>query len=1007
MRPKKELGFKSIAVTSANGSKPSPPRKKIQISIDQNPPKVPSPKRCSSLNAEHTLEKTLLSCTPEYASATIDETFRRLHFYRQLASLRLDDISLQDTVRVTIMLQETIQNAHNVLGADCIVLYTVQDIYLNVRASTAKDLIDTNHSLVQSIPGTLILQRSVPEDPLPVFVLNLQHHSKYHRQSDVDGRLGTQTHSYVAYPIVFNGSVEAVIELRSYKEQYYCPVLLGPFITAICNLLHPRFDSTAHKKQPLRSNLAHITKLLDADVIPKPQSPHKPSHFVANTALSQALKGVVQLTGADVATIFHVSHTTQIAMETATSNDQENNTDGSDYIIFTGSVDKKGPTFKEISQVLALYGPVETRQQLDIIQNLFSNSQILSAAVVVIHNPLNDLEFYTVVCISTTLASLTCESNVYKLVRAIMTSGCEIDRLSHSVDLLKHQKQTLRSFLSLTNEVWMNGDGGRKMQLLCLAGSEFFATKEFRLYVCDRVHEELWSFNSFGISSGKHIQFGEGIVGALVHTKKSMWLHDVQVDGVGVVTEYAIGYGTHACLVLPICNLKGDVIAVSQVLYKTFKTHLKIELSHVQNYDQVFLEIFTSAFSRILVKNPTLMMYAKVHADRERVAHLHQQAEAIKQHQRIYSLLASSGLQGTSITSTEIATFNLVAKAAGKFARLRVERLKPKLVASLAPEPQRFLTPLPDLINVDINVFEMTYNQLKVLLVQMFQSYHLLIAFSIDTIKFTVFLDEVVKGYRDLPYHNFYHAFTVTQFVYFLLSGDKMQSITELDAFGVLIAALGHDLDHPGNDNSFEVATSSELAIRYNDTSVLESHATAMLFRILRDGVGGLLDGFESSKYRAIRTIVIQCILHTDMKYHADLIALGTERTDVKALEAYTDGKQLYLNWILHSSDLGVSGLSPPRNQLWVERVYQEFRDQARRMRDLNLNVAPHHMHLENEQVRNILQVNFLDFVVLPLWTLTSQLLPHSKPILDQMQSNREYFYNATLDKDEIGARKR
>ena len=42
----------------------------------------------------------------------------------------------------------------------------------------------------------------------------------------------------------------------------------------------------------------------------------------------------------------------------------------------------------------------------------------------------------------------------------------------------------------------------------------------------------------------------------------------------------------------------------------------------------------------------------------------------------------------------------------------------------------------------------------------------------------------------------------------------------EFDKLVLLFSALMHDLNHTGKNNNFEQATISELAIRYNDTSV-------------------------------------------------------------------------------------------------------------------------------------------------------------------------------------------
>ena len=48
----------------------------------------------------------------------------------------------------------------------------------------------------------------------------------------------------------------------------------------------------------------------------------------------------------------------------------------------------------------------------------------------------------------------------------------------------------------------------------------------------------------------------------------------------------------------------------------------------------------------------------------------------------------------------------------------------------------------------------------------------------------------------------------------------------------VVVGAIGHDLAHPGVTNRFLQNSRADLAITYNDASILENMHCAMTFRI-------------------------------------------------------------------------------------------------------------------------------------------------------------------------------
>lgn len=68
----------------------------------------------------------------------------------------------------------------------------------------------------------------------------------------------------------------------------------------------------------------------------------------------------------------------------------------------------------------------------------------------------------------------------------------------------------------------------------------------------------------------------------------------------------------------------------------------------------------------------------------------------------------------------------------------------------------------------------------------------------------------VQKGYRDVPYHNWSHAFAVAHFIYLLLRTETARNaLNELESFALYVASLCHDIDHRGTTNAFQVQSVS------------------------------------------------------------------------------------------------------------------------------------------------------------------------------------------------------
>ena len=75
----------------------------------------------------------------------------------------------------------------------------------------------------------------------------------------------------------------------------------------------------------------------------------------------------------------------------------------------------------------------------------------------------------------------------------------------------------------------------------------------------------------------------------------------------------------------------------------------------------------------------------------------------------------------------------------------------------------------------------------------------------------------VLGTYNLVPYHNAYHAFSVFQGCFALLSTAELAAhMTPFERFAMLVAALAHDAAHDGASNEFHVNVQSEQAFCYN-----------------------------------------------------------------------------------------------------------------------------------------------------------------------------------------------
>jgi cAMP-specific phosphodiesterase 4 len=117
--------------------------------------------------------------------------------------------------------------------------------------------------------------------------------------------------------------------------------------------------------------------------------------------------------------------------------------------------------------------------------------------------------------------------------------------------------------------------------------------------------------------------------------------------------------------------------------------------------------------------------------------------------------------------------------------------------------------------------------------------------------------------YRQVTYHNFYHCTDVTHTTFmFIKRVAHKVALTELEKFALMVAAVAHDMDHPGVNNAFLVNCKDLLAVTYNDSSVLENRHVACLYSLLPNRPEiDILGRLETAQWREVGAVLCCAVL--------------------------------------------------------------------------------------------------------------------------------------------------
>ncbi|XP_031572577.1 high affinity cAMP-specific and IBMX-insensitive 3',5'-cyclic phosphodiesterase 8A-like isoform X2 [Actinia tenebrosa] len=186
--------------------------------------------------------------------------------------------------------------------------------------------------------------------------------------------------------------------------------------------------------------------------------------------------------------------------------------------------------------------------------------------------------------------------------------------------------------------------------------------------------------------------------------------------------------------------------------------------------------------------------------------------------------------------------------------------------------------------------------------------------------------------HRKNAYHNSTHAADVLHATAVFLAKERVKAVLEpLDEAASLIAAIVHDVDHPGYTNSFLCNAGSELAILYNDIAVLESHHAALAFKLTaREEKSNIFSGLDVEDFRTVRQSIIDMVMATEMTRHFEHLSKFVNSINKRRSSSMDEVHSVHSGRDTPDSNTSsTTALTTPENRTLIKRMLIKCADIA------------------------------------------------------------------------------
>ncbi|KAM9782509.1 dual 3',5'-cyclic-AMP and -GMP phosphodiesterase 11A [Neosynchiropus ocellatus] len=302
--------------------------------------------------------------------------------------------------------------------------------------------------------------------------------------------------------------------------------------------------------------------------------------------------------------------------------------------------------------------------------------------------------------------------------------------------------------------------------------------------------------------------------------------------------------------------------------------------------------------------------------------------------------------------------------------------------------------PLSSELGIDefhFNDFSLDNDAMITASLRMFLELGVVQKFKIDYEVLCRWLLTVRKNYRTVAYHNWRHAFNVSQCMFVMITTASFQDVlSDAEILALMVGCLCHDLDHRGTNNAFQAKTGSALALLYGTSATLEHHHFNHAVMILQSEGHNIFANLCSKEYSNMMQLLKQAILSTDLTLHFERRSKFFECA-LSGEFSWTDEghREILRSMLMTACDLGAVTRPWKISKQVAELVTSEFFEQGDRERS-ELKMTPAAIFDRNRKDElPVLQLEWIDGICKPLYQSLFKLNRKLQPMVDGIDANR------------------